>query len=96
MLQISPDAVVVIFRTVMSSQNISRIQRTVIGMLEREEGIQQLCTLIDAVNIQSGGWMGESGEAHMIKIHPGATIWSCDFYVLKWIKFHICLKKYVL
>ena len=67
----------------MSSQSISRIQHTVIGLLGREEGIQQLCALIDAVVIQLGGWMGESGEAHVIEIHPGVTIWRCDFYILK-------------
>ena len=74
MLRISPDAVVIIFGIAMTSQNIHRIMCTVVGMLGREEIIQKLHALIDAVIIELRGWTGESGEAHRIKVYAGMSI----------------------
>ena len=58
----------------MTSQNIRRIMCAVVGMLGREEIIQKLHALIDAVIIELRGWMGELGEAHGINIYAGMSI----------------------
>ena len=58
----------------MISQNIHRVTCAVVGMLGREEMIQKLHALIDAVIIKLRGWMGELGEAHRIKIYAGMSI----------------------
>ena len=58
----------------MISQNVRRVMCAVVGMLGREEMIQKLHALIDAVIIELRGWMGESGEAHRIEIYAGMSI----------------------
>ena len=68
--------VVILLGAAVIGQSICGKKGAVVGMLEWEEGIQQLHALVDAVIIKSRGWMGEFGEAHGIKNHAGAAIWS--------------------
>ena len=75
-LQISLGAVVILLGAAVIGQSICGKKGTVVGMLGWEEGIQQLHSLVDAVIVKLRGWMGELGEAHGIKDHAGAAIWS--------------------